>query len=62
MKDKNSPQVQKYVDMIDDVKKELGDLLSDDAVFFYPLFPSYAPKHGEFLTFRELLKFYFLTN
>ena len=62
MKDKNSPEVQKYVDMIDEVKKELGDLLSDDAVFFYPFFPSYAPKHGEFLTFPELLKFYFFLN
>lgn len=48
LKDKNSPEVQKYVDMIDEVKEELGQLLSDDAVFFYPLFPSYAPKHGEF--------------
>lgn len=48
MKNKNSPEVQKYVDMIDEVKKELGDLLSDDAVFLYPMFPSYAPKHGKF--------------
>ena len=52
MKDKNSPQVKKYVEMIDEVKKELGDLLSDDAVFFYPTFPSYAPKHGE--SFRDI--------
>ena len=48
MKNKNSPEVQYYVDMIDEVKKELSDLLSDDAVFLYPMFPSYAPKHGRF--------------
>lgn len=46
MKDKNSPKVKMYIEMIDEVKKELNDLLRDDAVFFYPTYPSYAEKHG----------------
>lgn len=39
MKDKENPKIQKYIDMIDEVKKELTDLLKDDAVFFFPTYP-----------------------
>ena len=46
LKAKEGKHIDKYINMIEEVKKELTDLLSDDAVLFYPTYPSYAEKHG----------------
>lgn len=45
LKDKNSPSIEKYIDMIDELKKELTDLLKDDAVLIFPTYPDVAEKH-----------------